>query len=71
MTMILFMDGNFDARILEKHHDLDKIYIPVGGGGLIAGCALAAKNLNRKIKIIELKQKTFLHYLILYIKKKI
>ncbi len=41
-------------QIKELHnlHTLDAIIVPVGGGGLISGVAIAAKALNPNIKII-------------------
>ncbi|WP_121332755.1 pyridoxal-phosphate dependent enzyme, partial [Pseudomonas aeruginosa] len=32
--------------------DLDILVVPIGGGGLISGIAIAAKSINPKIKII-------------------
>ena len=43
--------GTVALEMLEER-DLDVIVVPVGGGGLISGIALAAKSLNPKIKII-------------------
>jgi len=41
-------------EILRQHHgdDIDAIFVPVGGGGLIAGIAAYAKSLYPRIKII-------------------
>ena len=39
-------------EIMEQVPDVDAVVIPVGGGGLIAGCAVALKTMNPKIKII-------------------
>ena len=39
-------------EIIEQVPDVDAVVIPVGGGGLIAGCAVALKTMNPKIKII-------------------
>jgi threonine dehydratase len=39
-------------EMLNQQPFLDTIIVPVGGGGLISGIALAAKHLNPKIKII-------------------
>jgi threonine dehydratase len=39
-------------ELLLKHPDLDLILVPVGGGGLIAGTALAANCLSERCKII-------------------
>lgn len=38
-------------EILNQMSDVDAIVVPIGGGGLIAGVAYAAKTLNPKIKI--------------------
>ena len=46
-------------EFLQKHPNLKKIYIPVGGGGLISGCAIVAKNLNKNIKIIGVETENF------------
>lgn len=39
-------------EIIERVPDVDAVVIPVGGGGLIAGAALAIKNLKPSVKII-------------------
>ena len=39
-------------EILEDVKDIDTIVVPIGGGGLIAGITIAAKNINPNIKII-------------------
>jgi threonine dehydratase len=45
--------GTIAVEILRQSRgDLDAIFVPVGGGGLIAGIAIYAKFLNPKIKII-------------------
>jgi threonine dehydratase len=44
--------GAIGLEILEDMKDADMIVVPVGGGGLIAGIALAAKTLRPEIKII-------------------
>jgi threonine dehydratase len=43
--------GTIALEILEDAPQLDAIVVPVGGGGLIAGLAIAAKALNPQIKI--------------------
>lgn len=37
---------------MEDQPNLDAVVVPVGGGGLIAGIALAVKTLNKNIKVI-------------------
>lgn len=44
--------GTISLEILEKIPDLKQIVVPIGGGGLIAGIAIAAKAINPDIKII-------------------
>ena len=44
--------GSIALEILEKLEDLDTIVVPIGGGGLISGIAIAAKELKPSIKII-------------------
>ena len=39
-------------EILNQVPDVDAIIVPVGGGGLIAGIALAVKTLSPHVKII-------------------
>ena len=39
-------------EIVEQVPDLDACIIPVGGGGLIAGAALAIKSLRPNVMII-------------------
>lgn len=44
--------GTIALEILEDMPDTDVILVPVGGGGLISGIAVAAKAINPNIKII-------------------
>jgi threonine dehydratase len=46
--------GTIAMEILRQHHgdDIAAIFVPVGGGGLIAGIAAYAKSLYPRIKII-------------------
>lgn len=44
--------GTLALEMLEDAPDLDVLLIPVGGGGMIAGCAAAAKALNPAIAVI-------------------
>ena len=37
---------------MDKQPDLDFVFVPVGGGGLIAGSALAAKYFGKNCKVI-------------------
>lgn len=44
--------GTIALEMLEDQPDLEILPVPIGGAGLIAGVATAAKHLNPKIKII-------------------
>ena len=44
--------GTLALELLEDAPDLDVLLIPVGGGGMIAGCAVAAKAVNPALQII-------------------
>ncbi|ALC92949.1 threonine dehydratase [Bacillus sp. FJAT-18017] len=44
--------GTVAIEMLSQQPDLDTIIVPVGGGGLISGAAVAAKQLKPKIRII-------------------
>lgn len=45
--------GTVAMEILRQHEgDIDAIFVPVGGGGLIAGISAYVKNLHPEIKII-------------------
>ncbi|XP_065202094.1 L-threonine ammonia-lyase isoform X2 [Planococcus citri] len=49
---IIAGQGTIALEIFEDMPDIEGIVVPIGGGGLIAGIALAAKTLNKNIKII-------------------
>ncbi|MBA4793696.1 MAG: threonine ammonia-lyase [Phenylobacterium sp.] len=47
--------GTVALEMLEDVPDLDVLPIPIGGGGLIAGCATAAKHIRPDIRIVGLE----------------
>ncbi|WP_371365370.1 L-threonine dehydratase catabolic TdcB [Sporomusa rhizae] len=49
---IIAGQGTIALEIMSQMYDVDAIVAPVGGGGLIAGLAVAAKEHNPKIKVI-------------------
>ena len=49
---IIAGQGTIALEMLEEVPDLDALVIPIGGGGLIAGNAIAARAANPKIQIV-------------------
>jgi threonine dehydratase len=47
--------GTMGLEIIEQVPDLDAVVVPVGGGGLIAGVALAVKTLRPNVRIIAVE----------------
>lgn len=48
---IIAGQGTVALELVEEVRDLDAIVVPMGGGGLISGCATAAKALNPSIRV--------------------
>ncbi len=51
--------GTVGLEILEDMPDVSRIYLPVGGGGLAAGLAVAVKTKKPKVKVIGVESKAF------------
>lgn len=49
---VILGQGTAAMELLEMHADLDYIFAPVGGGGLIAGTALAAHYFGKQCTVI-------------------
>ncbi len=49
---IIAGQGTTALEILNELKDLDYLFIPVGGGGLISGCSVVVKHLSPKTKVI-------------------
>jgi threonine dehydratase len=50
--LVIAGQGTTALEMLEDVPDLDALVIPIGGGGLISGSAIAARSLNAKIEIV-------------------
>ncbi|MFL2682620.1 MAG: threonine ammonia-lyase [Alphaproteobacteria bacterium] len=57
--LILAGQGTIALEFIEDHPDIDTLLVPVGGGGLIAGCSLIAKYLNKDIEVIGIETELF------------
>ncbi len=51
--------GTIGLEIMEDLPDVDTIIVPVGGGGLISGIALAAKTINPRVRIIGVQSEKY------------
>jgi threonine dehydratase len=49
--MIMAGQGTTALELLDEMPGLDALIAPVGGGGLLSGCAIIAKDINPKIRI--------------------
>ena len=50
--LVMAGQGTTALELLEDVPDLDVLVVPVGGGGLIAGCATAAKAVRAGIRVV-------------------
>lgn len=57
--LIMAGQGTLAIELLERFPDLDCLVVPIGGGGLISGIAVAAKTINPDIKIIGVQSEMF------------
>ncbi len=56
---IISGQGTLMLEMLEDTSSLDILIVPVGGGGLLAGCSLVAKSINKNIRIIAVESNLF------------
>ncbi|QDR83453.1 threonine ammonia-lyase [Sporomusa termitida] len=55
--LVIAGQGTIGLEILADLPDVEAVVVPIGGGGLIAGIALAVKNLKPDVKIIGVQSK--------------
>lgn len=51
--------GTLFYEMLSDISLLDILLVPVGGGGLIAGCSIVAKEMNEKLKVIGVESRLY------------
>jgi len=57
--LIIAGQGTAGLELMAAVPDLEVLVVPVGGGGLISGIAVAAKSINPKIRVYGAESKTF------------
>ena len=56
---IIAGQGTIALEMLETCSDLEVLVVPIGGGGLIAGCAIAAKGIRPDIEVVGVQTERF------------
>jgi threonine dehydratase len=56
---IISGQGTIGLELLEDLREIDEVYLPVGGGGLAAGVAIAIKAKKPNVKIVGIESKAF------------
>ncbi len=51
--------GTVAIEMLQEQPDLDVLVVPVGGGGLVAGCVIAAEGLASKAEIVGVEVESY------------
>ncbi|RMH63459.1 MAG: threonine ammonia-lyase [Bacteroidetes bacterium] len=57
--LVIAGQGTIGLEMLEDHPDLDVLIVPIGGGGLIAGIAVAAKTRRPNLTIVGVQTERF------------
>jgi threonine dehydratase len=57
--LVMAGQGTLATEMLEDWPEIDTLVVPIGGGGLISGCAVAAKALKPSIEIIGVQAALF------------
>lgn len=57
--LIIAGQGTVGLEMATERPDLDMLVVPIGGGGLIAGCAIAARSLIPEIDIIGVEAELY------------
>ena len=67
---VIYGQGTLMIEMLNDFPQLDTLLVPVGGGGLLSGCSIVAKEVNKDIKIIAVQSEKFPSFFNHFYKKK-
>jgi threonine dehydratase len=56
--LVMAGQGTTALELLDEVRDLDVLVVPVGGGGLMAGCSTVAKALRPEIRVVGVEPET-------------
>lgn len=57
--LVIAGQGTLALEMLEDWPQIDTMVVPIGGGGLIAGCAIAAQAINPNIRVIGVQSELY------------
>ncbi len=57
--LVMTGQGTVGLEMLKDEPDLDILVVPIGGGGLIGGIAIIAREMRPNIKIIGVQTKSY------------
>lgn len=57
--LIIAGQGTAGLELMQDVPDLDMLVVPIGGGGLVSGIAIAAKHLNPEIEILGVQTEQY------------
>jgi threonine dehydratase len=57
--LVIAGQGTVALEMLETVPDLDTLVVPIGGGGLVSGMAIAAKSFNPALRVIGVEAKLY------------
>ena len=58
-TRIIAGQGSIGLEIIEDLPEVDSIFVPIGGGGVISGTAIAAQTLKKEVKVYGVESERY------------